>query len=112
MNDNDVVSISDLDFLRNASKIASQSQTRVIQNYAVWRFVMNRVSDLPKRYRLTREAFDREFRGTSSQRARSITCGSFVNNNMGFAVSKVYVARYFDENAKNQVRDFPQNEKS
>ncbi|CAF0965181.1 unnamed protein product [Adineta ricciae] len=109
LNDNDIVSISDLDFLRNASKIVSQSQIRVIQNYVIWRFVMNRVSDLPKRYRLTREAFDREFRGTSSQRARSIVCGSFVNNNMGFAVSKVYVARYFDENAKNQSSEMISN---
>ncbi|CAF1051487.1 unnamed protein product [Adineta ricciae] len=109
LNDSDIVSISDLDFLRNASEVVSQSQTRVIQNYAIWRFVMNRVSDLPKRYRLTREAFDREFRGTSSQRARSIVCGSFVNNNMGFAVSKVYVARYFDENAKNQSSEMISN---
>lgn len=67
---------------------------------------MNRVGLMPKRYRLTREPFDQALRGTSAERPRSITCGNFVNANMGFAVSKVYIQRYFDENARNQVNFF------
>ncbi|CAF0837890.1 unnamed protein product [Adineta steineri] len=100
LNDNDVVSISELDYLRNASSIINQTSPRTIQNYFIWRFMMNRVSNMPKRYRTTREPFDREFRGTSSEKPRSLTCGNYVNANMGFAVSKVYIARYFDENAR------------
>ncbi len=65
--------------------------------------MMNRVTNMPKRYRLTREPFDQTLRGTTAERPRSIICGNFVNANMGFAVSKVYIQRYFDENAKNQV---------
>jgi predicted metalloendopeptidase len=64
---------------------------------------MNRVTNMPKRYRLIREPFDQTLRGTTAERPRSIICGSFVNGNMGFAVSKVYIKQYFDENAKNQV---------
>ena len=64
---------------------------------------MNRVGLMPKRYRLTREPFDQVLRGTSAERPRSITCGNFVNINMGFAVSKVYIQRYYDENARIQV---------
>ncbi|UJR14935.1 hypothetical protein I4U23_001917 [Adineta vaga] len=109
LNDNDTVSISDIDFLRNASTTLTESNSRTIQNYFIWRFMMNRVSDLPKRFRSIREPFDREFRGISSQKPRTITCGSFVNNNMGFAVSKIYVVRYFDENARNQSLEMIRN---
>ncbi len=65
---------------------------------------MNRAANMPKRYRSIREQFDRVFRGTSAERPRSITCGAYVNNNMGFAVAKLYIKKYFDENARNQVK--------
>lgn len=66
--------------------------------------MMNRAYNLPRRYRNIRELFDRAFRGTSAERARAITCGSYVNLNMGFPVAKLYIKKYFDENARNQVR--------
>jgi predicted metalloendopeptidase len=106
LNDNDIVSISELEFLRNASLIIDRSSLRLLQNYFVWRFMMNRVSNMPKLYRSIREPFDRIFRGTTAERPRSITCGSFVNVNMGFAVSKIYVKQYFDENARSQVWNY------
>ncbi|CAF3792998.1 unnamed protein product [Rotaria sp. Silwood1] len=102
LNDNDVVSVSELEFLRNASLIIDQSSSRLIQNYFVWRFIMARVANLPKRFRSIQDPFDEAFRGTSAQRPRSIICGNFVNNNMGFALSKLYIRQYFDENARNQ----------
>ncbi len=64
---------------------------------------MNRAANMPRRYRSIREQFDRVFRGTSAERPRSITCGAYVNNNMGFPVAKLYIKKYFDENARNQV---------
>jgi predicted metalloendopeptidase len=91
--------------------IISQTSSRILQNYFVWRFVMNRVTNMPKRYRSTREPFDQTFRGTTAERPRSIICGGFVNGNMGFAVSKVYIKQYFDENARNQVFNFFVNSK-
>jgi predicted metalloendopeptidase len=101
--DNDNVSVSELEYLRNASLIIDQHSPRVIQNYLIWRFMMNRAANMPKRYRTIREQFDRAFRGTTAERPRSITCGAYVNSNMGFAVAKLYIKKYFDENARNQV---------
>jgi predicted metalloendopeptidase len=103
LDDKDIVSISELDFLRNASAIIDQHSPRVIQNYFIWRFMMNRAANMPRRYRSIREQFDRIFRGTSAERPRSITCGAYVNTHMGFAVAKLYIKNYFDENARNQV---------
>lgn len=104
LNDNDVISVSELEFIRQVVPILMNTPPRVVQNYAVWRFVINRISDMPKRFRNLREPFDEAFRGTTAQRPRSVTCGNFVNGYMGFAVSKIYIRQYFDENALNQVK--------
>lgn len=92
-----------MDFLRNASLIIDQASWRLVQNYVVWRFLMSRVANMPKRYRSIRDTFDQTIQGTSSQRPRSVVCGGWVNNNMGFAVSKVYIQQYFDDSARSEV---------
>ncbi|CAF1153990.1 unnamed protein product, partial [Didymodactylos carnosus] len=63
---------------------------------------MNQAGSMPRRIRSTREQFDRVFQGTSAEPSRSTTCAEYVNDNMGFAVSKLYIKQYFDENARNQ----------
>ena len=65
--------------------------------------MMNRAANMPKRYRALREQFERVLRGTTAERPRSASCSSYVNSNMGFAVSKLYIEKHFDEDAKNQV---------
>ncbi|CAF3726969.1 unnamed protein product [Rotaria sp. Silwood1] len=109
LNDNDVVSVSEIEFLRNASLMIDSTSPRLLQNYIVWRFIMNRVSNMPKRYRALRDPFDEAFRGTVAQRPRSIICGNYINTNMGFALSKVYIKQYFDENARNQSLEMINN---
>jgi predicted metalloendopeptidase len=106
LNDHDNISISELTFLRNASSIIDRTPARIVQNYFVWRFMMNRAANMPKRYRAIRELFERVFRGTTAERPRLITCGMYVNVNMGFAVAKLYIKKHFDQNARNQVSVF------
>jgi predicted metalloendopeptidase len=71
--------------------------------------MMNRASSMPRRIRATREQFDRVFKGTTAEPIRSTTCANYVNDNMGFAVSRLYVQKYFDENARNQSKDIITN---
>ena len=99
----DVIFVRELEYLRNVSDIVSQTSARTLQNYMIWRFVMHRVRDMPQSLRLFRDRFERIFRGTSAESPRTIQCGRYINENMGFAVSKLYIKRYFDENARNQV---------
>ena len=101
--DSDVVSVYELEYLRNASLVLGDTTSRTLQNYMVWRFMMSRAANMPQSIRILRDRFDRVFRGTSAEQPRTILCGNFVNNNMGFAVSKLYIKQYFDENARNQV---------
>ncbi|CAF1080903.1 unnamed protein product, partial [Rotaria sordida] len=112
LNDNDIVSVSEIEFLRNISSIIDTTSPRILQNYIVWCFIMNRVSNMPKRYRALRDPFDEAFQGTIAQRPRSITCGNYINNNMGFALSKIYIKQYFDENARNQSLEMINNIRS
>lgn len=83
--------------------ILEQTSGRTLQNYLIWRFMMNRAGNLPQSIRAIRDRFVRVFRGTTAEPPRTVSCGNFVNSNMGFAVSKLYIKDYFDENARNQV---------
>jgi neprilysin len=104
LTNDELIAASELEFLRSASKIFSEAPARTVQNYLVWRFMMNRAINMPQNIRTIRERFDRVFRGTSAEQPRTILCSNYVNGNMGFAVSKLYIKQYFDENARNQVR--------
>ncbi len=50
---------------------------------------------MPKRFRIISDVVDEE--------SRTITCAKFVNKNMPFAVSKLYINKYFDKLAHNEV---------
>ena len=66
---------------------------------------------MPKRFRDIKQQFDRVSRGISAGTSRAITCASYVNGNMGFAVSKLYINQYFDKNARKEVSVITVDEK-
>jgi predicted metalloendopeptidase len=101
---NDTISVNELEYLRQASNIIEQTSPYIIQNYFIWRFLMARMSSMPKTYRTIRERFNQIFHGTSAEEARSSICGNYVNFNMGFAVSKIFIEKYFDATARNEAR--------
>ncbi|UJR32874.1 hypothetical protein I4U23_020335 [Adineta vaga] len=105
----DVLHIGEIDYLYNVSSLVDQTSSRVLQNYVIWRFMMHRMDNLPKRFRSIKETFDHVFRGTTTERARTVICGNYVNGNMGFAVSKLYIKKYFDEHARIQSYDMISN---
>ncbi|UJR11165.1 hypothetical protein I4U23_015346 [Adineta vaga] len=105
----EIVSVSEIDYLLNVSSILEQTPARTLQNYIVWRFMMNRAANMPQYIRILRERFERVFRGTKAEQPRTITCGSYVNGNMGFAVSKLYIKEYFDEHARKESLEMINN---
>lgn len=96
-------------FLLNVSSLLQSTNPRILQNYVIWRFMMNRASSLPKKIRSTREQFDRVFKGTSAEPSRATTCSNYVNDNMGFAVSRLYVKQFFPEESRNQSKEIIKN---
>ena len=91
LKDTDAVVVSELEYLNNVSLILEQTPPRTIQNYMIWRFIMSRTSDMPQNVRIIRQRFDKVFSGTNAEQARTVKCGKFVNENMGFVVSKLYI---------------------
>ncbi|CAF0916014.1 unnamed protein product [Adineta steineri] len=101
--DSDLVIVGEIDYLYNVSSIIEQVSPRTLQNYVIWRFMMPLIGILPEQFRNIKENFNHVFGVTTAERARAVKCGSFVNSNMGFAVSKLYIKKYFDDNARNQL---------
>ncbi|CAF4151500.1 unnamed protein product, partial [Rotaria sordida] len=102
LNEFDLVTIKEFDFLFNVVSIIDKTSSRIIQNYFIWRFIMSQLEYMPKSIRNIKEQFDRIFQDTSTEELRTIKCAVYVNKNMGFVVSKLYIKNYFDENAHNQ----------
>ncbi|CAF4912373.1 unnamed protein product, partial [Rotaria sp. Silwood1] len=96
--------MSEIDFVRNVSLIIDQESPRTLQNYIIWRFIMSQIDNMPNRFRSIKQEFNKIFREITTERPRTITCATYVNNNMGFAVSKLYINKYIDKDARNQVR--------
>lgn len=101
--DTDVITINEIDYIRNVSLIITETSPRTLQNYLVWRFLMIQTANMPRRFQLIKQEFDQVYRGTNTLPSRIIYCGEYVNNIMGYAVAKLYKDRYFDTNARNQV---------
>lgn len=58
---------------------------------------------MPAKFRAIKYSFVQVFQGINSEESRKTICGGYVNDFMGFAVSKLYIQEYFDKNARNQV---------
>jgi predicted metalloendopeptidase len=99
----DTVTVSQLDVLNNVSSIISATPPRVVQNYFLWHFMMDQAGNMPRAYRVLKQEFDRYFEDTHDGPPRPVKCAFYVNNNMAFVVSKLYIKSYFNDSARNQV---------
>ncbi|UJR19267.1 hypothetical protein I4U23_022396 [Adineta vaga] len=102
LTETDMVSVNQMDYLYNVSMIISQYSPRVVQNYLVWCFVFNMIDSMPQRFQVIKRKLTDLTLGTSVEQVRSIKCGSSVNSAMGFAVSRLYIEKYFSGNSRNQ----------
>ena len=99
----DNVIVAEPDFLLYVSLLITRTSPRTVQNYMIWRFLMGLVDYMPQKFRAIKATFDAIFEGTTADNERALTCGSYTNSLMGFAVSKLYVQQYFDTYTRSQV---------
>jgi membrane metallo-endopeptidase-like protein 1 len=109
LNDTDPVVVSEVEFLKMVSPIITNTPVRVLQNYLVWHFMMDQTSNMPRDYRIMRAEFDRVFLGIEAEERRLTKCAIMVNNNMGMAVSKLYVQNYFNKNIRDPAINMVDN---
>ncbi len=89
--------------MKNASDIINATSPRILQNYFLWHFMMHQAGNMPRNIRFIREQYERIFEDARTPPPRTIRCGFYVNEHMGFVVSKLYIKTYFDDTARNQV---------
>ncbi|KAK1168496.1 neprilysin-like [Acipenser oxyrinchus oxyrinchus] len=93
------------EYLRKLKPILSDYSARDIQNYIVWRHVMDLVNSLSRVYKDTRKAFRKALYGTTSETAVWRQCANYVNGNMENAVGRLYVEEAFAGESKHMVEE-------
>ncbi|XP_050412278.1 neprilysin-4 isoform X2 [Patella vulgata] len=88
------------DYLENMVKLINRTEKRVLANYLFWRIMMNRVTNLPDKFRIIRKDYYKTIFGSEAERARWRDCVGYVIDNVGNAVGRLFVEKHFDENAK------------
>jgi hypothetical protein len=58
---------------------------------------------MPKRFRTILDKLNKAVFGSNKEQSRTVTCANYVNMNMGFAVSKLYINKYYDKLARVEV---------
>ncbi|XP_065737316.1 membrane metallo-endopeptidase-like 1 [Phocoena phocoena] len=90
-------------YLQNLEDIINVYSPRTMQNYLVWRLVLDRISSLSQRFKDARANYRKALYGTSVQEVRWRECVSYVNSNMESAVGSLYVKEAFPRDSKNMV---------
>ncbi|GAB1602196.1 neprilysin-4-like [Argonauta hians] len=98
-----------MDFLTNLEQILKVTPNRTLANYMIWRIVMNRVNNLPKKYRDIKKEYHEKIFGQQSYTPRWRECTNFVAENLGNAIGRLFIANYFDEEAKKSAKEMIHN---
>ncbi|KPM08139.1 neprilysin-like protein 2 [Sarcoptes scabiei] len=109
VNETESIGIFGFDYFLDVQDIVETIPERIIKNYLLWRFVMNRIKNLDSRFENILEDYYRDQYGTKSIPARWKKCIDFVNGNLGTAVSALYVRKYFDLQSKHKAEEMIKN---
>ncbi|XP_053432894.1 membrane metallo-endopeptidase-like 1 [Nycticebus coucang] len=101
---NEEVVVYGIPYLQNLENIIDTYTSRTLQNYLVWRLVLDRISSLSQRFKDARMSYRKALYGTTKEEARWRECVSYVNGNMESAVGSLYVKEAFPGDSKNMVR--------
>ncbi|NWH49978.1 NEP protein, partial [Fregata magnificens] len=99
------VIVYDPEYLTKLKFILNKYTPRDLQNYMIWRFVMDLVNSLSRNYKDTRNAFRKALYGTTSETAVWRRCANYVNGNMENAVGRLYVEEAFAGDSKHVVEE-------
>ncbi|XP_041627736.1 membrane metallo-endopeptidase-like 1 isoform X4 [Vulpes lagopus] len=90
-------------YLQNLEEIIDVYSARTMQNYLVWRLVLDRISSLSQRFKDARANYRKALYGTTVEEVRWRECVSYVNSNMESAVGSLYVREAFPGDSKDAV---------
>ncbi|OBS72512.1 hypothetical protein A6R68_12909 [Neotoma lepida] len=92
-------------YLQNLENIIDVFSARTMQNYLVWRLVLDRISSLSQRFKDARVHYRKALYGTTVEEVRWRECVSYVNSNMESAVGSLYIKQAFTKESKDMVKE-------
>jgi predicted metalloendopeptidase len=95
--------IHNIDAIRNISSIIAKQSLDTLWKYTRKHFIESQAFHLPKRFRTNLKNQKGTTSGILNTESRKIECGKYVNQNMQLAVSKLYIDKYYDKRARNEV---------
>ncbi|MBZ3882460.1 Membrane metallo-endopeptidase-like 1, partial [Sciurus carolinensis] len=98
---NEEVVVYGIPYLKNLEEIIHIYPPRTMQNYLVWRLVLDRISTLSQRFKDARGNYRKALYGTTVEEVRWQECVGYVNSNMESAVGSLYVRKAFSKDSKN-----------
>ncbi|KAK4872108.1 hypothetical protein RN001_016232 [Aquatica leii] len=100
---NQLVVCFSVPYYHDLVSLLSNTSSRTVANYLLWRFVRHRVNNLDKKFQDAKQRFYYVLFGREKLPPRWQTCVTQVNSNMGMALGRMFVQRYFDEISKNDT---------
>ncbi|XP_034349314.1 membrane metallo-endopeptidase-like 1 isoform X2 [Arvicanthis niloticus] len=92
-------------YLENLEEIIDIYSAQTMQNYLVWRLILDRIGSLSQRFKEARVDYRKALYGTTVEEVRWRECVSYVNSNMESAVGSLYIKRAFSKDSKSTVRE-------
>lgn len=89
-----------IDYMAKLVDLIEKTESEVIANYLLWRFVRHRINNLDDRFQESKQNFYNVLYGREQSPPRWKNCVGQVNSNMGMALGAMFVRKYFDENSK------------
>ncbi|CAF0766735.1 unnamed protein product [Adineta steineri] len=107
--DADSVIVTAPKLLHGISSIINQQSPRTIQNYMIWKFMMNQARHMPKQFRKMLQQYTQVTVGTSTEESRTITCANYVNKMMNLPISKLYIEEDFHKDTRKETTEMINN---
>uniref|UniRef100_H0VFW5 Membrane metalloendopeptidase like 1 n=1 Tax=Cavia porcellus TaxID=10141 RepID=H0VFW5_CAVPO len=98
---NEEVVVYGIPYLQHLEDIIDRYSARTMQNYLVWRLVLDRIGSLSQRFKEARVKYRKALYGTTVEEVRWRECISYVNSNMESAVGSLYVKQAFPRDSMN-----------
>ncbi|XP_072888238.1 membrane metallo-endopeptidase-like 1 isoform X1 [Hemitrygon akajei] len=94
-----------IEYLQKLKQILPKYSKSTLQNYLVWRLVVDHVTNLSRRFKDAQTSYVKALYGTTVEDARWRECARYTNFNMRNAVGALYVREAFNGDSKKMVKD-------
>lgn len=103
LRDDDIVIIHKISNIRNISSLLAKQTPEDLQMYMIGYFLLPLFFHMPSRFRTMLNIPTTDQSNVHVDESRSMGCAKYVKRNMQYAVSKLYIDKYHDQRARNEV---------